>query len=132
MPNPYHYRAHIDRLWRAANSDIPAYKQLKALKALVREMFPPNPNAARNNRLYHATDPYDVARHLLRDLHDRADSLRLPLPLGEACPVLDTGGWGEGSPAQLKVAPAQAGAAPAQAGAPPTEDEPPEEDDDPL
>ncbi len=115
MPNPYHYRAHIDRLWRTANSDIPAYKQLKALKALVREMFPPNPNAARNNRLYHATDPYDVARHLLRDLHDRpseslspaaheigARSLRPPLPLGE--------GWGEGSP---------------------TEDEPPEEDDDP-
>ncbi len=124
MPNPYHYRAHIDRLWRTANSDIPAYKQLKALKALVREMFPPNPNAARNNRLYHTTDPYDVARHLLRDLHDRADSLRPPLPLGE--------GWGEGSPAKAGADPAQLKVAPAQAGAPPTEDEPPEEDDDPL
>ena len=122
MPNPYHYRAHIDRLWRTANSDIPAYKQLKALKALVREMFPPNPNAARNNRLYHSTDPYDVARHLLRDLHDRPS--RLPLPLGE--------GWGEGSPANAGADPAQLGVAPAQAGAPPTEDEPPEEDDDPL
>ena len=119
MPNPYHYRAHIDRLWRQANSDIPAYKQLKALKALVREMFPPNPNAARNNRLYHTTDPYDVARHLLRDLHDRPSSSISP-------------------PAQLKVAPAQAGVAPAQlkvapaqAGAALAEDEPPEDDDDP-
>ena len=125
MPNPYHYRAHIDRLWRTANSDAPAYKQLKALKTLVREMFPPNPNASRNHRLYHTTDPYDVARHLLRDLHDRSSDP--PLPLGEACPALDAGGWGEGSPvpAQLEVAPAQAGAAHA-------EDEPPEEDDDPL
>ena len=125
MPNPYHYRAHIDRLWRTANSDAPAYKQLKALKTLVREMFPPNPNASRNHRLYHATDPYDVARHLLRDLHDRSSVP--PLHLGEACPALDAGGWGEGSPvpAQLEVAPAQAGAAHA-------EDEPPEEDDDPL
>ena len=105
MPNPYHYRARIDRLWRQANSDAPAYKQLKALKTLVREMFPPNPNAARNYALYHATDPYDVARHLLRDLHDHAS-----LPLSPR--------------AQYEVAPAQAGAAHA-------EDEPPEEDDDP-
>ena len=127
MPNPYHYRAHIDRLWRQANSDIPAYKQLKALKALVREMFPPNPNAARNNRLYHTTDPYDVARHLLRDLHDRADSFRLPLPLGE--------GWGEGSPAHEIGAGSLRPPLPLGEGwgeGSPTEDEPPEEDDDPL
>ena len=117
MPNPYHFRATIDRLWRQANSNAPAYKQVNALDAIVREMFAPNDRARRNHRLYLATDPYDVARHLLRDLHDRADSFRLPLPLGE--------GWGEGSPAQLEVAPAQAGAAP-------TEDDPTEEDDDPL
>ncbi len=125
MPNPYHYRAHIDRLWRQANSDIPAYKQLKALKTLVREMFPPNPNAARNNRLYHTTDPYEVARHLLRDLHDRPS--RLPLPLGE--------GWGEGSPAHEVGAGSLRPPLPLGEGwgeGSPTEDEPPEEDDDPL
>ncbi len=108
MPNPYHYRAHIDRLWRQANSDIPAYKQLKALKALVREMFPPNPNAARNNRLYHSTDPYDVARHLLRDLYDRdSESLSPPASSGGRCHGVTEGGA-------------------------PQAHEPPEEDDDPL
>ena len=53
--------------------------------------------------MYLATDPFDVARHKLRHLHDR------PGPL-----------------TQIEVAPAQAGAALLQ------EDEPPEEDDDPL
>ena len=89
MPNPYHYRARIDRLWRQANSDAPAYKQLKALKTILREMFSPNPNAARNHALYHATDPYDVARHLLRDLHDRPSP---PASSGGRCPVGTEGG----------------------------------------
>ena len=102
MPNPYHYRARIDRLWRTANSDAPAYKQLKALKTLVREMFPPNPNAGRNYALYHTTDPYDVARHLLRDLH----SISSPASSGGRCLVETEGGS-------------------------PPEDQPPEEDDDP-
>lgn len=74
MPNPFHYRARIDRLWRQANSDAPAYRQLKALNTVVRELFAPNDRARRNHQLYLATDPFDVARHLLRDLYDRPDS----------------------------------------------------------
>ena len=109
MPNPYHFRANMDRLWRQANSG-PAYKQLNALDALVREMHAPNERARRNYQLYLATDTYEVARHLLRDLHDHTaptsgSSFCPPLPLGE--------GWGEGSPTHAEEAP-------------------PEEDDDPL
>jgi len=102
MPNPYHLRARVDRLWRHANSDAPAYRRLKSLNAVVRELFAPNDRARQNHQLYLATDPYDVARHLLRDLYDRADTstcqtaLQPPLHLGEACPALYAGGWGEG------------------------------------
>ena len=112
MPNPYHFRAKVDRLWQCANSNARGYKKLKALNTLVREMYGPSERAQRNHQMYLATDPYDVARHHLRDLYDRADptrftseiSLRPPLPLGE--------GWGEGPPTP--------------------EEESPEEDDDPL
>ena len=107
MPNPYHFRARIDRICRRAFGNGPGYLRLKALNTLVRELHAPNDRARANYQMYLATDPYDVARHQLRDLYDHATpeaSLRLPLPLGE--------GWGEGSPAQ--------------------EEQPPEEDDDPL
>ena len=111
MPNPYHFRARIDRLWRQSEAPNPGYIRLKALNAVVREMFAPTERARLNHEMYLATDPYDVARHQLRDLYDRPEparstserSLRPPLPLGE--------GWGEG---------------------PPGEEESAEEDDDPL
>ncbi len=119
MPNPYHFRANIDRLWRQANSNVAAYRRLNALDMVVRELFAPNERARLNYQRYLATDPYDVARHLLRDLYDRPGPMilagdgSLPLPLGEACPTLDAGGWGEDPPSLL-------------------EDETSEEDDDPL
>ena len=106
MPNPYHFRARIDRLVQQGFGDGPAYLQLKALDTLVRELHAPNDRARANYKMYLATDPYDVARHKLRDLYDHATpeaSLCLPLPLGE--------GWGEGSPQS---------------------EEPADEDDDPL
>ncbi len=40
MPNPYHFRARIDRLWRTANSSRPGYIQLKALDTVAREIYP--------------------------------------------------------------------------------------------
>ena len=121
MPNPYHFRARIDRLWRRSEDHNPGYIRVNALDAITRELFVPTDQARRNHQLYLATDPYDVARHHLRDLYDgpdtgtSPDSLPLPLPLppGEACPALDAGGWGEGSPAF-------------------PEDETIDEDDDPL
>ena len=94
MPNPFHYRAAIDNLWRRANGNAPAYRRLNALDAIVRELFAPNERAQSNYQTYLTTDPFDVARHKLRDLYDHADpqqieaSSCLPLPLGE--------GWGEG------------------------------------
>ncbi len=107
MPNQFHLRAKIDRLWRRSEAHNPGYIRVAALDAIVRELHAPNERARANYRLYLATDPFDVARHKLRDLHDRASlsppaSLYPPLPLGE--------GWGEGPP----------------------EDQEPPEDDDPL
>ena len=112
MPNPYHFRARIDRLWRRANSSLPGYIRLKALNAVAREIYPATDRTRQNLKMYLATDPYEVAQHKLRHLHDAAPaqagpSLLPPLPLGE--------GWGEGSPAPD----AQAGSQP-------------DEDDDPL
>ncbi|MCY3569896.1 MAG: hypothetical protein OXH19_00975 [Chloroflexi bacterium] len=113
MPNPFHFRARIDRLWRRSGDHNPGYIRLKALNAVVRELFAPNDRARRNYRMYLATDPFDVARHLLRNLYDRpgllvlpsVDPLCLPVPLGE--------GWGEGPFAH-------------------PQEESPEEEDDPL
>ena len=72
-PIPFHFRAGIDQLWRRANSNAPGYRRLNALDAIVREMFAPNDRARHNYQTYLATDPFDVARHKLRDLYDRAD-----------------------------------------------------------
>ena len=100
--NPFRFRARIDQLWRTSAGNRPGYIRLKALNTVMRELFAPTPRAQANYALYLATDPFDVARHKLRDLYDR--SLRPPLPLGE--------GWGEDPRS--------------------TEDEPSDEDDDPL
>ena len=116
MPNPYHYRAKIDRLWRRSGDHNPGYIRLKALNAIVRELFAPTERARLNQELYFATDPYDVARHQLRDLYDRASPSPSPPASGGgrchgvACSALDAGTEG-GSPQG---------------------EESPEEDDDPL
>ncbi len=112
MPNPYHFRANIDRLWRRATGSLPAYIRLRALNAVAREIYPSNDRTRANYQMYLATDPYDVARHKLRDLYDRPGSLYPPLPLGE--------GWGEGSLPS------------AQSGLALQEGDPADEDDDPL
>ena len=104
MPNPYHLRARIDRLWRRSAEHNPGYLRVKALNTIVRELFAPNPRARLNHHLYLTTDPYDVARHKLRDLYDTPDASPVP--------ALDAGGWGEGPPAL-------------------SEEEPLEQDDDP-
>ncbi len=102
--NPFRYRARIERLWRQSNDHNPAYVRLKALNTVIRELFAPNPAAQANYALYLATDPFDVARHKLRDLYDSP----LPPPTGGGrCPVGTEGGL-------------------------PTEDQLPDEDDDPL
>ena len=119
MPNPYHFRAKIDRLWRRSADHNPGYIRLKALSTIIREVFAPTERARLNQELYFATNPYDVARHHLRDLYDRADALQTS-PLGGACPALDAGGAPHSCGAE--------GASPDRCG----EEESPEEDDDPL
>ncbi len=108
MPNPYHLRARIDRLWRRSGDHNPGYIRIKALNAIVHELFAPNDRARQNHQLYLATDPYDVARHHLRDLYDHVSPA-----------------WEDPAPVPTEVAPAQAGAAP-------PDDESSDEDDDPL
>ena len=108
MPNPFHFRATIDRLWRRSTEHNPGCIRVKALDTIVRELFAPNPRARLNYRIYLSTDPFDVARHKLRDLYDRVD-------------LLQTSPEGAGAP---RPCPAQ-GAALLQG------EEPLEEDDDP-
>ena len=93
MPNPFHYRAAIDNLWRRANGNAPAYRRLNALDAIVRELFAPNDRARLNYQTYLATDPFDVARHKLRDLYDHA-ALFAPSPSGRSLPRTRCGGLG--------------------------------------
>ena len=111
MPNPFHYRAAIDNLWRRANGNAPAYRRLNALDAIVRELFAPNERARLNYQRYLATDPFDVARHKLRDLYDQDAPQHFE--------------HDHDAPQLFEVAPAQAGAAH-------PEEESPDEDDDPL
>ncbi|MXV79439.1 MAG: hypothetical protein F4X58_10620 [Chloroflexi bacterium] len=111
MTNPFHLRANIDRLWRRSGDHNPGYVRVAALDAIVRELYAPTDRARANQQLYLTTDPFDVARHKLRDLYDRPGPLLPRLPPGEAGPALDAGGGGEGLP---------------------EEEEQPEENDDPL
>ena len=108
MPNPYHFRAKIDRLWRRSGDHNPGYIRLKALNAIVRELYAPTERARLNYQMVLATDPYDVARHLLRDLHDNTSLAPSP-PAGSGgrCHGVTEGGSPQG-------------------------EESPEEDDDPL
>jgi hypothetical protein len=72
MPNPYHYRAHINSLTRLTTASHPSYVRLRAVTALVRELFAPNPQSDINSRMLRAVDSYELARHQLRDLYDQA------------------------------------------------------------
>ena len=38
MPNPFHLRASIDRLWRRSAEHNPGHLRVKALDAIVREL----------------------------------------------------------------------------------------------
>ena len=75
MPNPYHYRTAINRLVRLTGPTNPSHVQLRAVIAIARELSPSNPRSAINNRMLQSIDAYEYARHTLRDLYDRADSL---------------------------------------------------------
>ncbi len=75
MPNPYHFRATIQRLSRLSEPTNPAHIRLKATCALVTELSPSNPRHQLNMDMLQAVDAFDFARHKLRDLYDSAEPL---------------------------------------------------------
>ena len=97
MPNPFHLRTKIDRLWRRSAEHNPGHLRVKALDAIVRELFAPNPQARLKHQLYLATDPFDVARHKLRELYDTGAPVpapeRGPVPQEEEPPEEDDDPW---------------------------------------
>ena len=76
MPNQFNLRARMDNLWRQSGDHNPGYIRLRALGAIVRELYAPTEQARLNQQLCFATDPYDVARHKLRDLYDGPQTSR--------------------------------------------------------
>ena len=123
MPNPFHYRAKIDRLWRRTAEHNPGYIRLKALNTIVRELH--RPNSHRPGSTTSSTSPPTPTT--LPGTSSATSTTVLnsvrPPPLGEV--PRTHAGWRGPHPTLTQVAPAQAGAAP-------TEEESPEEDDDPL
>ena len=71
MPNPFYHRAAIDRLLRLSEKPNPAHVRLAAVIKLINATRPGNPG----NQLLLEAHPYEFARHKLRDLYDRPDSV---------------------------------------------------------
>ena len=71
MPNPFYHRAAIDRLLRLSEKPNPAHVRLAAVSKLINATRPGYPG---NQPLLEA-HPYEFARHKLRDLYDRSDSV---------------------------------------------------------
>ena len=74
MPNAFHYRATLHRLAALADSSDP-HVCVSAAGVLARELSPANPRRPLVQQLLREADPYEFARHRLRDLYDGADPL---------------------------------------------------------
>ena len=72
MPNPFHFRSALNQLARLAAESYPAHIRFRAASALVSELSPANPQHELVQRMLQATNPYEFARHQLRDLYDNA------------------------------------------------------------
>lgn len=86
MPNPFHYRAVLERLARCADAPNPPHVQVAAAGALARELTPGTQRARIAQELLSAASPAEYARHKLRDLYDRAAQLIL-LPVEATDPT---------------------------------------------
>ena len=71
MPNPFHYRAVINRLARLTDAPYPPHVQVAAAVALSNELTPGSDRARLAQRLLMQANPFEFARHQLRDLYDR-------------------------------------------------------------
>ncbi len=85
MPNPFHYRATLQRLARLSAPPHPPHVCVVAAIALATEFSPANPRHQLVQRLLQAAHPYEFARHQLRDLYDRPKSVE-PVEPVEAAP----------------------------------------------
>ena len=72
MPNPYRYRSVLNRLARLTDASHPAHVRVDAAVTLAKELSPANPRCDLIRQMLQAVDPYEFARHSLRDLYDRA------------------------------------------------------------
>ena len=96
--NPFRYRATIDRLARLTDRPNPAHVRVSAACVLVDELSPHNPRRDLVQRLLDFANPYEHARHKLRDLYDSASppasggSALPPSPDGGRCLVETEGG----------------------------------------
>ncbi|MXX32474.1 MAG: hypothetical protein F4Z51_09670 [Chloroflexi bacterium] len=84
MPTAIYYRSFLNRLAHLAGAPNPPHVQVVAAGILADELSPANPRRNEVQRLLREADPYDVAAHKLRDLHDHADPTETS---GEAPPV---------------------------------------------
>ena len=92
MPTAFHLANAVNRLTRLTESAHPPHVRVQAACALVDVLSPNNPRHRDIQRMLQEANPFELARHKLRDLYDH-DSTSPPLPLGE--------GWGEGPLAQV-------------------------------
>lgn len=77
MPNPFHYRAVLNRLATLTDAPNPAHVRVAAAVALTHELAPGTHRAQLAQRLLQDANPFEVARHQLRDLYDRPGPLCL-------------------------------------------------------
>ncbi|MYF21874.1 MAG: hypothetical protein F4209_03860 [Chloroflexi bacterium] len=73
MPTAIYYRSVLNRLTHLAGAPNPPHVQVVAAGILATELSPANPRRDEVQRLLREADPYDLAAHKLRDLHDHAD-----------------------------------------------------------
>ena len=84
MPTAIYYRAFVNRLAHLADARNPAHICVTAAGLMVRELSPVNPRRELVQRLLREADPFELARHKLRDLYDRTDPT---VPAPEETPV---------------------------------------------
>ena len=84
MPNPFFFRAAINRLSRLTGPQNPPDLRLAATVRLARALMTDTPRARLAQQLLQQANPFEFARHKLRDLYDRADS-----PCPEPCDKAD-------------------------------------------
>ena len=85
MPTAIYYRAFVNRLAHLADARNPAHICVTAAGLMVRELSPANPRRELVQRLLREADPFELARHKLRDLYDGSEAS--PVPASERRPA---------------------------------------------